>query len=110
MELANEWSTPLDEFAPERTEALVTQIVAAGFAVIAEENGYSVALAQRAPLSLREARGRQVGVFTTTHAGEFRWGWVEKRNGNGRTDFHTERGSSFDTFLASLTHRHRTNQ
>jgi hypothetical protein len=79
------------------TLAVVNHIERWGFLVVAEENGYSV----------RRDVSRQVACFALNADGTFRWGWVETRNGNGRTDYRTDLGHTFEQYLNALTRRHR---
>ncbi len=65
------------------SKKLRTLIEGLGFTVVPESNGYSVLLKD------------QVGAYTLTDRGEFRWGWVEVPN--GRSDLH-----NLDDFIAAL--------
>jgi hypothetical protein len=88
--------------ARQRADELMMRIARAGFHVAETVNGYSVSTPvsdQR--LTRAEAQliaGRQIAIYTVTADGQFRWGWVEHADGQGRTDFHDD----FDQYLTAL--------
>lgn len=90
--------------ARQRADELMMRIARAGFHVAETVNGYSVSIPvsdQR--LTLSEAQliaSRQISTYTVTADGQFRWGWVEHADGQGRTDVHDD----FDQYLTALTH------
>lgn len=77
-EIRPDWSEVseyVDEQRKLRRAALVAEVQELGLRVVEENKGYMV------------LGTHQVAIFTTTHLGDFRWGWVEHLDGTGRTDF-----------------------
>ena len=72
-------------------EHMVSPLTALGFTVDAVGEGYSVT----------DDRQHQVAIFTLDVEGRFKWGWVEHKTGDGRTDF-----TSRAQWAAALTSTH----
>ena len=74
----------------EKRDEMRDFVVSLGLTCAELEHGYSVT-----------RQGRQVAVFDLSEGGDFRWGWVEHRSQQGRTDY-----TSQSTWAQALSHVH----